>query len=283
MQKIEQQGFLTFAQNGDVDYLRLAYAQAMSIKLVMPDAKYAVIVDAATLAEVTDKHRAVFDYVIPLPVDYAQDEEWKLSNEWQAFALTPFKETIKLESDILFTRSIDHWWTVFRLKDIVLSLGCRDYQGNPGVSRRYRQIFDDNALPDTYNGLMYFRYSQLAHEFFTVAKAVYQHWDLITPQLKNYRDEQPTTDLVYAIVAKQLDIENCTLPSCDFINFAHMKSAINNWPSTPWPELVVSETELPMIRINNINQYHPLHYHEKSWMTDEIIEEYEQCLLKKNS
>jgi len=45
----EQQGFLTIAQNTDtVDYLQLAYVQAMSIKLTMPGSKYAVIVDSAT-------------------------------------------------------------------------------------------------------------------------------------------------------------------------------------------------------------------------------------------
>ena len=260
----------------DVDYLRLAYVQAMSIKLTMPDAKYAVIVDTATLSDVTDQHRKVFDYVIPLPVDHAKDETWKLSNEWQAFNLTPFKETIKVESDILFTRSIDHWWTAFRLRDVVLSIGCKDYQGNPGQSRRYRQIFDDNDLPDTYNGLMYFRYSQTAHTFFTVAKAVFQHWDLITPQLKNYRDEQPSTDLVYAIVARHLGIESCTLPECDFINFTHMKNSINRWSeSTPWTEMVLSEVDVPMVRINNVNQYHPLHYQNKDWVTDDVVERFE--------
>lgn len=276
MSKLAQQGFLTFAQNSDVDYLRLAYVQAMSIKLTMPDAKYAVIVDNATLAEVTDKHRTVFDYIIPLSIDHAKDDVWKLSNEWQAFSLTPFKETIKVESDILFTRSIDHWWTAFRLRDVVLSLGCKDYQGNTGTSRRYRQIFDDNELPDTYNGLMYFRYSQLAHNFFTVAKSIFQHWDLITPQLKNYRDEHPTTDLVYAITARQLGVESCTLPECDFINFTHMKNSINRWAeSTPWPEMVLSEVDVPMIRINNVNQYHPLHYQNKEWISDDIIERFE--------
>ena len=276
MSKLAQQGFLTFAQNTDVDYLRLAYVQAMSIKLTMPDAKYAVIVDTATLSDVTDQHRKVFDYVIPLPVDHAKDETWKLSNEWQAFNLTPFKETIKVESDILFTRSIDHWWTAFRLRDVVLSIGCKDYQGNPGQSRRYRQIFDDNDLPDTYNGLMYFRYSQTAHTFFTVAKAVFQHWDLITPQLKNYRDEQPSTDLVYAIVARHLGIESCTLPECDFINFTHMKNSINRWSeSTPWTEMVLSEVDVPMVRINNVNQYHPLHYQNKDWVTDDVVERFE--------
>ena len=276
MSKLAQQGFLTFAQNTDVDYLRLAYVQAMSIKLTMPDAKYAVIVDTATLSDVTDQHRKVFDYVIPVPVDHAKDETWKLSNEWQAFNLTPFKETIKVESDILFTRSIDHWWTAFRLRDVVLSIGCKDYQGNPGQSRRYRQIFDDNDLPDTYNGLMYFRYSQTAHTFFTVAKAVFQHWDLITPQLKNYRDEQPSTDLVYAIVARHLGIESCTLPECDFINFTHMKNSINRWSeSTPWTEMVLSEVDVPMVRINNVNQYHPLHYQNKDWVTDDVVERFE--------
>jgi hypothetical protein len=279
MSKLEQQGFLTIAQNGDVDYLRLAYVQAMSIKLTMPNSKYAVVVDLNTLGQVTDKHRQVFDYIIPMPVDYAQDEVWKLANEWQVFDLTPFKETIKVESDILFTRSIDHWWTAFRLRDVVLSLGCKDYQGNPGQSRRYRQIFDDNDLPDTYNGLMYFRYSQTAHEFFTMAKSIYQNWKLVATQLKNYRDEQPSTDLVYATVARHLGIERCTLPECDFINFAHMKNSINLWPeSTPWSEMVLSEFDLPMIRINNVNQYHPLHYQNKSWITDDIVERFESCL-----
>lgn len=277
MSKLDQQGFLTFAQNTDVDYLRLAYVQAMSVKLTMPNSKYAVIVDEQTLAEVTDKHRSVFDYIIPLTVDHARNEQWKLRNEWQAFALTPFKETIKVECDILFTRSIDHWWTAFRLRDVVLSLGCQDYQGNPGRSRRYRQVFDDNLLPDTYNGLMYFRYSQTAHDFFAVARSVYEHWDFIRDNvLKNCRDESPTTDLVYAIVANNLGVENCTLPECDFINFTHMKNSINNWPeSTPWPELVVSEFDLPMVRINNINQYHPVHYQVKDWVTDAVVERFE--------
>jgi hypothetical protein len=276
MSKLAQQGFLTFAQNTDVDYLQLAYVQAMSIKLTQKENQYAVVVDEETLEQITDKHRTVFDHIITLPVDYAKLDRWKLGNEWQAFDLTPFKETIKVESDVLFTRSIDHWWTAFRLQDVVLSLGCRDYQGNISDQRRYRQVFDDNDLPDTYNGLMYFRYSQTAHDFFRVARQIWNDWDLITPQLKNYRDEQPTTDVVYALTAKVQGVENCTLPGCDFINFTHMKNSINDWPEiTPWKELVVSEVDIPMIRINNQNQYHPVHYQDKSWITDEIVERFE--------
>jgi protein-tyrosine-phosphatase len=279
MSKLAQQGFLTIAQNTDIDYLRLAYVQAMSVKGVMPGSKYAVLVDEATAKQVTNQHRKVFDYVITLPEDHAKLDQWKLANEWQVFNLTPFKETIKLEADLLFTRSIEHWWTAFRLRDVVLSLGCRDYQSNISSCREYRKLFDDNNLPDTYNGLMYFRYSQTSYNFFNIARSVYEHWTFIRDSvLKNCRDEKPTTDLVYAIVANTLGVENCTLLKCDFINFTHMKSAINGWPNRPWPELVISETDLPMVRINNVNQYHPLHYQEKSWITDEVVERYERCL-----
>ena len=58
-----------------------------------------------------------------------------------------------------------------------------------------------------------------------------------------------------------------------------MKPKINNFrEQIPWHELVVAETELPMIRVNNINQYHPLHYYSKDWLTDDIIKEYEHAL-----
>jgi hypothetical protein len=272
-----QQGFFTIAQNTkDVDYLRLAYLQAMSVKLTMPGSLYAVAVDAATLESVTEEHRQVFDYVITIEDDHAVDDIWKLRNEWQAFYLTPFKETIKLESDIVFTRSISHWWTAFRLRDIVLSHGCRDYLGKLSLNREYRQVFDDNELPDVYNGLMYFRYTPTAAEFFWWAREIFQNWEMVRDTLIKCYDDYPTTDVVYALAAKIVGVEKCTMPSMNYINFTHMKPAINQFNNTAtWQDLVVHEIDVPMVRINNINQYHPLHYQDKDWVTDELIEEYE--------
>jgi hypothetical protein len=274
MSKLAQQGFMTIAQNTDIDYLKLAYVQAMTIKKLMPGSLYAVAVDSATLAQITDQHRTVFDYVIPITNDQAENETWKLSNEWQIFNLTPFKETIKLESDIVFTRSIAHWWYTFRLRNIVLSQGCRNYQQELSSARQYRKMFDVNNLPDVYNGLMYFRYSQEAATFFKLAEHIFKNWEVVKNTLIKCYDDYPTTDVVYAVTAKILGVENCTLP-IDWINFVHMKPAINQWPETPWTELVVAELDLPMVRINNVNQYHPLHYHEKSWVTDDVVKEYE--------
>lgn len=278
-----QQGFFTIAQNSeDVDYLQLAYLQALSIKITMPGSLYAVAVDQKTLELVAEQHRRVFDFIITIDNDEATDDNWKLRNEWQSFFLTPFKETIKLESDIVFTRSISHWWDTFRLRNIVLSHGCRDYYGNLSNDRTYRQLFDDNQLPDVYNGLMYFRYSPEASEFFWYAKLIFQNWKTVKETLIKCHDEDPTTDVVYALAAKIVGVENCTIPTADFINFTHMKSAINKFSSAiPWHELVICETNIPMIRINNINQYHPLHYYDKNWVTPELIKEYENELARR--
>jgi hypothetical protein len=273
-----QQGFMTIAQNTvDVDYLRLAYLQAMSIKLTMPGSLYAVAVDEETEKLITDKHRKVFDYVVKIEEDHAKNDSWKMRNEWQLFYITPFKETIKLESDLIITRSIAHWWNSFRLRDLVLSTGCRDYLQNTSSSRVYRKVFDDNMLPDVYNGLMYFRYAVTSAEFFRLAEKIFINWEYIRDNLlKNCRDEYPTTDLVYALTSQIIGEEITTLPKMDFINFVHMKAAINGFTQrSPWQEMVFCETEAPMVRINNTNQYHPLHYHEKNWVTDDLLGEYE--------
>ena len=278
----EGRGFLTIAQNTkDVDYLRLAYYQAMNIKLLHPGEKYAVIVDENTFALVDKQHRRVFDYIIQFPYDENKsDSNWKLANEYQVFELTPFKETFKLESDLLFTRSINHWWNTFKLKDILLSTGCKNYRQQTATSRVYRKFFDDNELPDVYSGLMYFRYSKQAHDFFMLARKILRNWDYLkTSVLLNCREDSPSTDVLYALTAKLIGTEYCTITTMDFVNFVHMKSSINNWgvTDTPFKDMVMTEQDEHMIRIHNLNQYSPVHYNDKNYITDEMILDYERA------
>jgi hypothetical protein len=201
------------------------------------------------------------------------------SLETYAFDSTPLKETIKLESDLLFTRSIDHWWTAFRLKDVCLSTGALTYLSIPGMVRKYRQLFDDNNLPDVYNGLMYFRYSQTAADFFRAAAMIFDHWDEVICNFKQM-DQEPTTDVVHAIATLMMGKEAVTMPTMDFLNFVHMKSGFNGWSDvTNWPEIVMHERDGDIIRINNLNQDHPVHYYDKKYATQELIEYYESRVL----
>jgi hypothetical protein len=269
-----QLGFLTVACNTEqTDYLRLAYLQALNIKQTQKNNKFAVVVNKATASEITQSHKKIFDYVVEAP----EHDYGPYGTESFLFELTPFKETIKLESDLLFTRNIDHWIHAFRLRDILLSTSCKNYQQEQSDSRRYRKVFDDNDLPDVYNGLMYFRFTKTAKHFFDTAKRIYANWDGIADKLKNCRDTVPTTDVVFALTARIVGEDLCTLPTANFINFVHMKPAVNGFnEDLTFDEVFVTEFDQGMIRINNINQYHPLHYYNKNLDVSELMEFYEQ-------
>jgi hypothetical protein len=266
-----QQGFLTLAVNGEVNYLRMAYAQALSIKSVMPDALYAVAVDADTKKQITKKYAQVFDFVVEVP-----KTPLPMQAEPELFWVTPFKETIKLEADILIPRNIDHWWTALRNRDLVLSTDCRDFRGNIIKDTIYRQLWRDNSLPNIYNGLMYFRFTKENLEFFSLARDIFENWEHIKEELKNCRDDIPATDQVYALAASIHGVDRCTMPSLDFFTMTHMKPHIQGWPyDTDWPTAVITEVHDSVIRINNIEQQYPFHYYAKKWLTDEIINIYE--------
>jgi hypothetical protein len=276
----EQQGFVTFAVNSkDTNYLELAYLQCLNVKATQQQNSYAVIVDEDTNELVTDQHRRVFDYVIVMD---AIDHVFGIPFAFEALVnhYTPFKETIKLESDLLFTQSIDHWWTAFRLKNVCLSTGANTFAGLRSTVRKYREALDVNSLPDVYNGLMYFRYSRESTDFFSVAKAVFHNWVQISRELRQFDTMIPSTDVVYAITAEIMGRETVTMPSMDFINFVHMKSGFNGWSDTrSWIDTVMNERDGDVIRINNLNQYAPVHYYDKSYATKELIEYYEQRVL----
>lgn len=270
----EQLGYLTVACNTEqVDYLNLAYIQALNIKKTQKQNKFAVVVDSKTKQQINHKHEKAFDYIIEAP-----DHNYgPYGTEAFLFALTPFKETIKLESDLLFTRSIDHWIHAFRLRDVVLSTGCKKYTGEMATSRKYRKFFDDNDLPDVYNGLMYFRFTKTARDFFDTARRIFANWDQLSLSLKNCREPEPSTDVVFALAAEIVGRELCTLPSANFVNFVHMKPAINNFnEDLKFSEVFVTEFDQGMIRVNNINQYDPFHYYDKTFVSDEMLEYYEQ-------
>jgi hypothetical protein len=263
----EQFGFVTIAQNSDVDYLHLAYEQAKNIKATQKLSSYTVIVDEHTAEHLTTGHRKVFDHIVVMPVDLAKDDAWKLKNECQVFDLTHYNETIKLECDLLFTRDISHWLDAVRLREVCFSLHCRNYQGQIVKQTPYRNIFRQNNLPDVYTGMYYMRYSRTATSLFKIVKSIYTNWVSVKDNLVQC-DDNPTTDVVFALAVKLLGEEQCIIPTLDFFNFAHMKSGIQKWSDAqPWTDYVNVEQDGSMLRINNLNQYNPVHYYEKSFLS----------------
>ena len=184
------------------------------------------------------------------------------ANDWQCFAASPYRETIKLEADMWCASAIDHWWTLFEHRDVVISQGCRDFYDNPGQSRFYRKLFDNNNLPDVYNAITYWRVSQTAKEFFNLVHTIFNQWDEYKTILK-FPDELPTTDVVYGMAAVIMGPERVTLPADIGPTIVHMKKHIISTSTDQWIDELIYEHNDTGIKINTVAQWGLVHYHNK--------------------
>lgn len=252
MRPIEEQGFVCVAVNTDtVDYVALARRLFASLKHWHPEARTCLITDTETEAE-------EFDYVrllVPQPNPYANDP--------QAFRLTPFRETIKLEADMLIVSPIDHWWTMLRHRDVVVSTGCRDWHDRFSQERRYRKIFDANNLPDVYNAVTYWRLSETSHQFYQLMRDIFENWSDIKQTLR-FPENTPSTDVVYAIAAQILGPELVTLPFASYPKIVHMRPYIAGTAGA-WTKELVWESHDGWLRVGTVPQWGAFHYHEKTW------------------
>jgi len=184
------------------------------------------------------------------------------ANDWQMFAISPYRETIKLEADMIAAGPIDHWWTLFELRDVVISQGCRTYRDEPARSRSYRKCFDSNNLPDLYNAITYWKLSHTAKEFFDLVRAIFENWEEFRKLLK-FAEDSASTDVVYAIAAMIMGPERVTLPTGLGPTIVHMKRHINGLHGEDWTQELIWEKD--PFRINTIAQWGFVHYHQKEW------------------
>jgi hypothetical protein len=265
MKLLAEKGYLVLAQNsGDIDYVQMARVLARSIRSVEPQAQICLLTDVDVPAG--DE----FNLVTLFPFgDRARESTWKLQNDWQCFYASPFRETIKLEADMLIPTNISHWFDICSERPVVLTHGARNYLGELSDRRDYRRLFDANDLPDIYNAATYWRRSQEAREFFDTVRSIFESWAQVMSVLKYTQDEPLNTDLAYAIAAKILGPDRFRLLG-DVPGLVHMKPAINGLVSEDWTKELVWELEPGSFRINTIQQLWPVHYHVKTF-ADEII------------
>ncbi len=249
-----ERGYLIWAV-GD-QYVDCARACAKSIKYHTPDANIALLSDKTCDDQ-------VFDFNVKLDTIPMCQNPYLY--ETQLYRKSPFRETIKIEADMMLPASIDHWWTMLRHRDVVLTLGARDYYGEKTNCKTYRRIFVENDLPDVYNAITYWRVSRTAQDFFQLVEYLFHRWDLIQPQLTLGLSDPGTTDVVYAVAAKLLGVENFTLPNTSYPTLVHMRGRINNLVQEDWTKELTYEMQQGELRINTIAQVYPVHYIKKEF------------------
>lgn len=260
------------SENKEIDYLRLAYALALSIKTTQRPGydKVALVINDRTKINELTSHW-VFDEII----EWSQETYWD-GRSWM-YDLTPWEYTICLDADMLFFRDYSHWVDFFvENTDLYIANKSFTYRGEVVTSREYRRTFVQNDLPDLYSFYSFFKKpSELAEEFFALVKIITKNpIEFSNLYLNKFKPKQVGTDEAFALSAKLLDIQNEIAFPLEFPKVVHMKPLVQNfpWSANKWSDhLGFYFSENCDLKIGNYQQTDIVHYVEKDKITNEII------------
>jgi len=278
-------GYLVIAQNSNEDYVRMAYALAMSIAITQKQVrKLSIAVDKNTI--VPDKYKIVFDNVLEIPFeDDAELSDWKINNKWKYYHVTPYDHTVILDCDMLFTEDVSHWWNYFVNKDITSCCHVKTFRNEIADTSAYRQTFVHNQLPNVYTAFFHFnKNSDRVYEYFKLVEHIFRNYDVFKEDFLNPpRQTFLSADVVYAMAAKILGIgDDVCNTHLRYPTFVHMKTQCQNFRkqyTEQWTKHIPAYySENCELKIGNYKQTLPFHYRDKDFLTDEIIIKLEKKL-----
>ena len=273
---------LIVAEHDTVDYLKLAYALALSIKNTQRPGFDQVALVINGKQKLTDLNSSwVFDHVI----EWNQETFWN-GRSWMD-KLTPFEHTVCLDVDMLFLRDYSHWAEYFiENSELYVANKSYTYRGELVEDTHYRKAFVKNNLPNLYSFYTYFKKdSKIAQEFFELGRLIIKNpIEFSNAFLSEYKPNIVGTDEAFALAAKILDITDNIAYPLEFPRVVHMKPMIQNWP---WPAQSWSDhvgfyfNKKAELKIGNYQQHDIMHYVEKDKMTIEMINILEEIAWKK--
>lgn len=267
-------GFLVFAQNTKtVDYVKQAYALALSIKRTQTAVKNISIV---TNDAVPDEYQWAFDKIISIPW-YEEDISTGLAAEhrWKMIHATPYFETIVLDTDMIFLTDQSNWWEYCSNYDLKFCGQVRNYKYDVIThDTHHRKAFINNKLSNPYFALHYFKNTDPAHEFYKMLEFVCKNWELCYGKFapENYQDWL-SMDLASAVAIDMMGIAEEAVDATGLLTFAHMKPALQGWDVVPpsWQN-GIQWLYNKDFTIGNIRQVGLFHYVDKNFITDALLE-----------
>jgi hypothetical protein len=273
-------GYLILAQNNKTDdYIRLAYALAMSIKASQSIVNSVTLATDIPVANLPKNVRAIFDNIVAIPwIDSAAASAWKIENKWKYYHMSPYDETVILDADMLIPADISHWWDILSQKDIWITDKPQTFKGEIITSTKYRDTFVSNNLPNVYTAFMYFKKTETSAELFKMTEIIFNNWErFYYTYLDETRPKFISGDVAYALAIKILGIEDeCFGNLGTFPTFVHMKSHLQNINESmlteDWTKHIPTYFRDDCgFKIGNYEQTLPFHYYVKDWLTDAMI------------
>jgi hypothetical protein len=283
---MQNKGYLILAQNGTVDYVRMAYVLALTIKLTQTEINSVSLLTDVPDA-VPDHYKSVFDNIIEIPwFDDALNSEWKIENRWKIYHVTPYEQTILLDADMIILSDVSHWWDYLENNhDLYITKNAITYRNEMVTDRSYRRTFAENNLPDVYSAYMYFKKSETAEQFWKLVEIIAKDWQIFyNKYLTEYKPKILSMDVVFALAIKLLGIEDQITSPFEYPQFVHMKSRVQNWsnPGDDW--MTQTGTYLNkqgVLKIGNYQQSGIFHYTQKDFLNDYILYVFEDLYKEK--
>lgn len=273
---------IIISTRSEIDYSKMAYALALSIKNTQKDYNKVVLVtdDKSKIEKFNSPW--IFDLVIEKP---------DLPDHWDGRSymdqLSPFEYTVCLDADMLFLEDHSDWIEYF-LNNCELYVANKSftYRGELVTDDFYRRTFTANQLPNLYSFYTFFkRESDLCKDFFSLARQIVENPNEFSNLfLDKFKPRIIGTDEAFALSAKILDITENIAYDWDFPRVIHLKPMIQNWP---WPADLVSDhagfyfNKQGQLKIGNYQQHDIVHYVEKDKITDEVINILEEIAWKR--
>ncbi len=266
-------GFLVLAQNSeDIDYVRQAYALALSLQASQPSC----LVSLVTNDLVPEEYQLAFDKIIPIPGDdQAASSVWKVENRWKLYHVTPYDETIVMDSDMLVLDDFTPVWDQLKNYDIFFNSTIKDFRGRVLKDFVNRKMFNENELPNLYFGLHYFKKNRPALDFYNVMAFVVANWERlyfdIAPKSKQ---NWLSMDVSAAIAAKILGVDDQVINKNINWSITHMKSNLQHISPIPssWTKVLDWYfTDNGQLYVSNIQQHGVFHYIDDSFLTDQVL------------
>jgi len=279
-------GYIVIAQNNDtVDYLQQAYALALNLKLTQSTVcNLTVCVDADTKKKITAKHKRVFDHIVDIPwEDNAKQAEWKINNKWKYYYMTPYDETVILDTDMIFPTDVSHWWDILSQKDIWACTNVKTYRGEKIVDYYYRKDLKANKMPNIYTAFFYFKKCELASELFKMIQIIFENWErFYFKYMPKGKPDWLSADVAYSLAIHILGIQDqCCMDHMDEMpTFIHMKSKVQNIPTSlieeNWSDSIPTYYKTYQdFKVGNFQILHPFHYVDKNWLDKDMINQME--------
>lgn len=277
-------GYLIIVSSSDTaDYLKMAYALALSIKNTQRpgfDKVALVIDDTSKVTELTSPW--VFDHII----EWDQETFWD-GRSWMDM-LSPFENTVCLDADMLFFRDYSHWAEYFIDNcEVYVANTAYTYRDEIITSDFYRRAFIKNNLPNLYSFYTFFKQgSELAKEFFMLGRYIIKNpTEFSNLFLSNHKPKIIGTDEAFALSSKILDISNQIAYPLEFPKVVHMKGQVQNWPGIAdkfTDHVGFYFDKKAKLKIGNYQQTNIVHYVEKDLVTNEVINFLERIAWKQH-